>query len=174
MARVVVSAETREWTTRQRDPSDSWDIGDTAGEVTNVVAFLETQEVSYYGDSHGKEIEGAELGSKVWAVVADYESGCTFGRSGGHAQVLDFFDNPADAKALAEAALKPDGERERWAGYKEKVFDYNFTYGDETYYRAWVGYFESLNSLDVWECRIKGNAKDPWSDDPDPGFRTGH
>lgn len=173
MARVVVSAETREWTTRQRDPSDSWDIGDTAGEVSNVVAWLEGQEVHYYGDSHGKEIEGADIGTKVWAVVADYESGCTFGRSGGHAQVLDFFDNPAEAKALSVAALTPDGERERWGG-KEKVFDYSFTHNGETYHRNWVGYFESLNSLDVWECRIKGQAKDPWSDDPSPGFRTGH
>ena len=173
MARVVVSAETREWTTRQRDPSDRWDNGDTAGEVTNVVAWLEGQEVSYYGDSHGKEIEGADIGTKVWAVVADYESGCTFGRSGGHAQVLDFFDNPAEAKALSVAALTSDGERERWGG-KEKVFDYSFTHNGVTYHRNWVGYFESLNSLDVWECHIKGHAKDPWSDDPSPGFRTGH
>jgi len=174
MARVVVSAETRTWTTRPADPSDRWDNGDTAGEVTNVVAWLEGQEVNYYGDSHGKDIEGADLGTKVWAVVADYESGCTFGRDGGHAQVLDFFDNPAEAKALAEAALKPDGRVERWAGHFVDQFDYQFTHNGVTYWRSWVGYFESLNSLDVWECRIKGQAKDPWSDDPSPGFRTGH
>lgn len=173
MARVVVSAETRTWETRPRDPSDSWDNGDTAGEVTNVVAFLEPREVSYYGDSHGKDIEGADIGTTVYAVVADYESGCTFGRDGGHASVLDFFTDPAEAKALAEAALKPDSEGRNWRGDKEKVCGYSFEYNGQTYHRAWVGYFESLNTLDVWECRIKGTAKDPWSEDRDPGFKVG-
>lgn len=172
MTRVVVSAETREWTTRERDPNDSWDIGDTAGEVHNVVAWLEPQEVGYYGDSHGKDIPGAKLGDTVYAVVADYDSGCTFGRSGGHASVLDFFTDPAEAKALADAALKPDGKEDRW-GRQVDRFDYSFTHNGETYHRAWVGYFESLNSLDIWECRIKGTAKDPWRDDPEPGFRVG-
>jgi hypothetical protein len=172
MTRVVVTAETREWTTRERDPSDPWDNGGTAGEVSNVVAFLEEREVSYYGESHGKDIPGAKIGDTVYAVVADYESGCTFGRSGGHAQVLDFFDNPAEAKALAEAALTPDGKEERW-GRQVDRFDYQFTHNGQDYGRSWIGYFESLNSLDVWECRIKGTAKDPWSDDPNPGFRVG-
>lgn len=172
MTRIVVSAETRTWTTRERDTSDSWDNGDTAGEVSNVVAFIEGQEVSYYGDSHGKDIPGLKLGDTVYAVVADYESGCTFGRDGGHASVLDFFATGEEAKALADAALKPDGKEDRW-GRSVDRFDYSFDFNGETYHRAWVGYFESLNSLDVWECRIKGHAKDPWSDDPNPGFRVG-
>lgn len=174
MTRVVVTAETRTWETRPADPSDSWDNGDTAGEVTNVVAFMERAEAHYYGESHGKDLGDVEIGDTVYAVVADYESGCTFGRDGGHATVLDFFTDPAEAKALAAAALKPDGQVERWAGHMVDQFDYSFTHNGQSYYRSWVGYFESLNSLDVWECRIKGVAKDPWSDDPQPGFRTGH
>lgn len=172
MTRVVVSAETREWTTRERDSSDSWDQGDTAGEVSNVVAWLEGQEVGYYGDSHGKDIPGVQLGDTVYAVVADYESGSTFGRSGGHASVLDFFTDREEAKALADAALKPDGKEDRWGRQVDK-FEYSFTHNNQNYHRPWVGYFESLISLEIWECRIKGTAKDPWSDDPQPGFRVG-
>lgn len=172
MTRIVVSAETREWTTRSPDPNDSWDNGDTAGEVSNVIAFIEGQEVGYYGDSHGKDIPGAKVGDTLYAVVADYESGCTFGRSGGHASVLDFFTDPEEAKALADAALRPDGEEERW-GRKVDRFDYNFTHNGVQYWRAWVGYFEDLQSLDVWAVKIKGTPKDPWADDPQPGFKTG-
>lgn len=172
MTRVVVSAETRTWATREKDDSDSWDQGDTAGEVSNVVAFLEAREVSYYGDSHGKEIPGAKVGDTVYAVVADYESGCTFGRDGGHAQVLDFFSDSESAQALADVALKPDSKKERW-GQSVDVFDYSFEFNGENYSRNWVGYFESLNQLDIWECRIKETAKDPWSSDPRPGFKIG-
>lgn len=174
MARVVVTAETRTWETRPADPSDSWDNGDTAGEVTNVVAFLEATEVSYYGESHGKELGDVKVGDTVYAVVADYESGCTFGRDGGHASVLDFFTDPDEAREFAALAVKPDSEGRNWRGDSTKVCGYSFEYKGQNYHRAWVGYFESLNSLDVWECRIKGVAKDPWSDDPQPGFRTGH
>ncbi len=172
MTRIVVSAETRTWTTRPADPEDSWDNGDSAGEVSNVVAYVEATETSYYGDSHGKDIPGAQLGSTVYAVVADYESGSTFGRDGGHASVLDFFATAQEARDLAEAALKPDGKEDRY-GRSVDRFEYSFEHNGVTYHRAWVGYFESLNTLDVWECRIKGQAKDPWSDDPNPGFRVG-
>lgn len=172
MTRVVVSAETRTWETRPADPDDSWDNGDTAGEVSNVVAFIEGQEVHYYGDSHGKEIPGAQVGDIVYAVVADYESGCTFGRDGGHASVLDFYSDRESAEALVKAALTPDGQIERY-GQTVDQFGYGFTFNGENYSRSWEGYFESLNSLDVWECRIKGAAKDPWSDDPTPGYRVG-
>lgn len=173
MTRIVVSAETRTWTTRERDTSDSWDTGDTAGEVTNVVASIEAQEVSYYGESHGKDIPDLKIGDTVYAVVADYESGCTFGRDGGHASVLDFFATAQEARDLAEVALRPDSEGRNWRGDSTKICGYSFEHNGQSYYRSWVGYFESLNSLDVWECRIKGHAKDPWSEDRDPGFRVG-
>ena len=173
MARVVVTAETRTWDVRPPDPNDSWDNGDTAGEVSNVVAFLEPAQVNYYGSSHGKDLGDVSVGDTVYAVVADYESGCTFGRDGGHADVLDVFTDREEAKALVTAALTPDGERETWGGRKEKSFGYSFEHNGQTYRRAWVGYFECLNSLDIWVCRIKGSAKDPWSDDPDAGYKVG-
>lgn len=162
MTRVVVSAETETWTDREADPNDEWDNGDTGGRVANVVAFLEGQEVSYYGDSHGKDIPGADVGITVYAVVVDYESGCTFGRDGGHAQVLDFFSEPSEAKALADVAIA-----------RKESDGFGFEHNGVEYFTSWLGYFESLNSIDVWACRIKSAPKDPWSNDPTPGFRVG-
>lgn len=172
MTRIVVTAETNTWTTREPDPDDRWDSGDTAGEVSNVVAFVEQEKVHYYGSSHGKDLPGINVDDMVYAVVADYESGSTFGRDGGHAQVLDVFATAAEAQDLADAALKPDRKEERW-GRMVDVFDYSFTHNGKNYSRAWVGYFESLNRLDIWACRVKAQPKDPWSDDPKPGLRYG-
>lgn len=162
MTRVVVTAETETWETRPADPDDEWDAGDTDGRVSNVVAYLEGSENSYYGDSHGKDIPDARVGTAVYAVVVDYESGCTFGRSGGHADVLDVFATAEEARALAAVALA-----------RKESDGYGFQHNGEGYSTSWLGVFESLNSIDVWECHIKGAAKDPWSDDPNPGFRVG-
>lgn len=161
MTKIVVSTEVENRTTRERDESDGWDIGDTEGYVSNVVAFIEREgDPSYYGDSHGKDLPDVKIGDTVYAVVADYESGCTFGRTGASGAVLDFFTDPEEAQALAEAALnKPEDAR--------------LVHNGVSYYCPWDGYFEYLQSLDVWACVVKGGPKDPWSDDKFPGFKTG-
>lgn len=144
MTQIVVSALTRTWTTRSADPTDPWDYGDTAGEVENVVALIVSDVHRYYGESHGKDIPDAKEGNTLYAVVVDYESGCTFGRAGGYAQVLDFFTDPQKAAELAARAL----------AQKEKD-GYGFEHDGENYYTSWLGYFESLNSIDVWECTVR-------------------
>jgi hypothetical protein len=145
MTKILISAETRTWTTRPRDESDSWDNGDTAGEVSNVWACVEDQaEQHYYGESEVVELN-VQAGDTIFAVVADYESGCTFGRDGGHAQILDAFLSSNEANACASAAMNVNANDA-----------HSFTYNGKGYYKAWVGYFESLNSLDVWEIRVRG------------------
>jgi hypothetical protein len=151
--KIVVSAETEVHTTRNPDPTDSWDQGDTAGHVSNVFAFLDKSTGHYYGDSVSRDLN-VTYGDTVYAVVADYESGSTFGRSGGHAQVLDVFTTEEDAAALLEAAQA----NPKTDAYQEK---YSFEHNGVTYHRAWVGYFESLNSLDVWDVVVRQNPNDP-------------
>lgn len=170
MTHICVTAETEEWTTRSPDPDDEWDIGDTEGRVSNVVAFEEKTTQGYYGASHSRDLP-VSAGDSVWAVVADYESGCTFGRSGGHADVMEVFASADEAEAFASVAMKLDGPEGRWG---EKTHEYSFEYEGKTYSRAWVGYFESLNSVDVWECVVKRSAKDPFTSDPRPGFKRGY
>lgn len=145
MTKIVVSAETEVWSTRDPDPTDSWDAGDTAGRVVGVHAWTarEWESKTHYGgyDSWSGELD-VQAGDYVYAVVADYESGSTFGRSGGHASVVEVFTNIETADAFAEVA--------------ENATDYRFSFGDEDYYASWQGYFESLNEMRVWAVKVNG------------------
>lgn len=154
MTKIVVTTEVENHVTRVADSDDQWDIGDEEGSVTNVIAY-ETEELqNYYGDSFGKEMD-VEVGGTVYAVVVDYSSGCTFGRTGAQGKVLDVFTDPKEAEDLANAALKPDGYREEWGGRKVAKYDYSFKHNGQEYYRAWVGYFEDLQDLSVWEVQVR-------------------
>lgn len=153
MPKIVVSADTQVGVTRERDPNDPWDQGDTSGHVSNVRAFLDRHDGVYYGESKARDLD-VKVGDTVYAVVADYESGSTFGRSGGHAQVLDVFTTLKEAEGLVEAATAPP----KGDGYEDR---YSFTHEGETYSRSWVGYFERLQSLDVWDIVVRENPGDP-------------
>lgn len=162
MPLVIVSAETEQWTTRPADPSDRWDTGDTRGQVKNVIAFLDPRQTEGYrgGESCARHLEGVKPGDTVFAVVADYESGSTFGRDGGYAQVLDVFTTQEEAGALLQAARKlPESE-----SYASK---YSFTHNGREYHRSWVGYFEQLQELAVWEIVVRARAADPFRKVPD-------
>lgn len=146
MLKIGISAETDTWYTRAPDSNDSWDRGDTAGRVSNVTAFVDRNDGYYRGCSLAKDMD-VQLGDTIYAVVADYEVGSTFGRSGGHSQVLDAFTTEEEAAALLEAAKADNG--------------YGFTHNGQNYNRNWVGYFESLNELTVWECEVRRHPDDP-------------
>jgi hypothetical protein len=143
--KVLIDTETYVYQTREPDPEDSWDMGDSAGYVSNVIARDPgTRGVSSYRGSDSIVIElPVKIGDTIYAVVADYESGSTFGRDGGHASVLDAFMTIEEAEALIKVAKEPS------AGYA-------FTYNGVEYYRSWEGYFESLNSLDIWSLTVGG------------------
>lgn len=161
MTQVCVTTEIETWQEEGPDEDHlkgepySW-RGATGGAVTNVIAFIEETAHPYYGDSHGKDLD-VRPGDVVYAVVASYTTGDTFGREGGQAKVLDFFLDADEAERLLEAA-KADN-------------DYNFEFEGTTYYRPWVGYFEQLDRLEVWACSIR---PDRWSEGSRPGFRRGH
>ncbi len=148
MTEVIISAETEVWTTRERDPDDSWDAGDTEGRVSDVRAAIKTDlhGTQYWGDSICKEFPGVSPGDTLYAVVADYSSGSTFGRSGGHASVIDAFTSYERADALAKAA-------------RDERSDFQFNHDGQDYYASWVGYFESLNSIDVWKVTVNGYSE---------------
>jgi hypothetical protein len=176
MTKVVVTTELENHVTRRSDPDDRWDIGDEEGCVSNVIAY-ETEELqNYYGDSFGKELD-VEVGGIVYAVVVDYSSGCTFGRTGAQGKVLDVFTDPKEAEALAEAALKPDGYRKDWGDRQVPTFDFSFEHNGQEYYRDWVGYFEDLQDLSVWEVQVRKRYDAFGSRTGDTGavgYRRGH
>lgn len=145
MTKIVVSVDTEVWQTREPDPDDSWDAGDTSGRVVGVRAWTARdweQERRYGGyDSWDGDLD-VSAGDYVYAVVADYESGSTFGRDGGHASVVDVFSDIETADACAEAA--------------EQAQDYRFEFQGREYYASWQGYFESLNEIRVWAVKVNG------------------
>lgn len=172
MPNILVGTEVDTWTSRERDPDDEWDAGDTEGRVSNVWAsYCEDAPRSWSDSIIIREPEN--FNGTLFAVVADYSSGSTSGRDGGYSQVLDAFADSETAEALAKAAL--ECERDGWRiSYK-----YSFTFNDKEYSRSWAGYFEDLNSLDVWEIKVRKNAIDPFRDkeeyyeDTYPSIRAG-
>ena len=158
MTYVVVNSEVETWVSRERDPEDEWDAGDTDGRVSNVTAWVDPtadrENQWYHGDSIVKQFpDDVTVGTTLYAVVADYSSGSTFGRDGGHAQVLDAFTSVSEAESLRDAALVT-----RDSGSWRKDYDYSFTWGEHEYSRGWAGYFEHLNSLDIWQIVVKPAA----------------
>lgn len=154
MTKIVVSAETESWTIREANPTDQWDTGDTDGRVTDVVAYVESRAGgTYYGSSACVDLD-VKVGGTVYAVVADYSSGSTFGQDGGYAQVLDAFTTEAEAEALLAAAKEPSTGQ----GFDRMSFEH----GGKRYARIWDGYFESLNSLTVWEVQVRLHPADPF------------
>jgi hypothetical protein len=150
---VLIDVDTETWVTRERDPEDSWDQGDTAGYVTNVTATLTDKSVqeSWYGEVVC-DIPGISVGDLLYVVVVDYESGNTFGRSGGYYQILDVFTDNADAEGLCTAAREYDNAEKR--SYMESL-----TYKGKEYYASWKGYFESTNSIDIWAVTVRGSME---------------
>ena len=164
MTEIRVVVETSEWQTRAADPSDKWDSGDTAGQVDNVYAELASapESASWYSKELVKNLGDLSPGDTVYAVVVDYESGNTFGRAGGYAQIMDVFETFEEAEGLyrecvahAEQAVKRISQGVEYAG--------------KSYYVAWDGLFESVNHIEVWHLVIRGG-----SESNGVRFRTGH
>lgn len=154
MSIVRVEVETDSWEAREADSSDSWDRGDTEGHVAGVVAFeLKDAKRPHVGTgSCGEKELPVRVGSRVWAVVAQYSTGDTFGRDGGQAQLLDVFASEDEAEGLLKAC-------EEWnAKPSEGWIQAPFEYAGTAYYTAWTGYFESLDWIRVWPV-VVGRAR---------------
>jgi hypothetical protein len=172
MSNILIGTEVDTWITDEADPTDSWSRDSTDGRVTNVWASYTDEEPRSWGESIIIP-EPENFNGTLFAVVADYSSGDTFGRDGGHSQVLDAFADNETAEALAYIAL--EHKRDGW----RVDYDYSFTFRDKEYRRDWWGYFESLNSLDVWEIQVKKYPRDPYEEldsyyeDEYPGIKAG-
>jgi hypothetical protein len=156
---ILIGVETETWLTSEGDHEsdspyaerDSYD-----GRVTNVWASYSESEPRTWSDSIVIE-EPKNFNGTLFAVVADYSSGDTFGRDGGYAQILDAFADNETAEALAKAALKQAPSND-WRD------QYNFTFNGKEYHKSWEGYFECLNALDVWEIQVRKYPVDPFRD----------
>lgn len=148
---IQIIVHTTEHETSEADPSDPWDRPNTAVEVAGVSAIKTPQrvEVGYRG-WHGNDtfdVEPNEYGV-VYAVIARYSTGDTFGHDAGRVQVMDVFDNNEDAAALTEALEQSERDK------SQDVVDFELKHGERDYYLPWLGYFERLENVDVHPLRV--------------------
>lgn len=151
---MIVEFSTEVSTYRVRDPEPDYfnnvpysDRGETATILESVTAAVSTQEPTedHWGESLVKDMPGVERGDTVHVVVVVYQSGDTFGLDGGHTKVLDAFTDVDEAGELAKAT------REHGKS------DFNFNHNGRSYYAPWAGYFEHIESVEVWGVEIKGH-----------------
>jgi hypothetical protein len=149
---VEVHVEKQEWCSREPDPEDSWDAGDYDGYVDSVEAFWvdrPADPIQWHGSTF--EADGAVPGDRVYVVVADYASGSTFGTTAGSHEVLNVFKSGAAALGLAQAAEQFTGA-ERAPG---SLATWEFEHDGQKYYASWLGYFENLRDVRVWDCFLR-------------------
>ena len=99
---------------------------------------------SCYNESIDVEFE-PEWGQTVWLVVVTYSTGDTFGSSRGKVCVVGCYDEEAHADSIASDIRADDSDAdrdERRSGRKSKKERF-------TGYKAWTGYFESLEGVEV-------------------------
>jgi hypothetical protein len=147
---IQIIVETTEYETSEPDPEDSWDRADTAMEVVGVSAIRVSGRVEIRHGWYGNDtfdVEPNEHGF-VYAVIARYSTGDTFGHDDGRVQVMDVFDNNEAAAALTVALECSERDKD------QTVVDFELKHGGREYYLPWVGYFEHLENVDVHPLRV--------------------
>jgi hypothetical protein len=154
---IQIIVETTEYETSEQDPEDSWDRADTTMEVVGVSAIRVSDRVDRVSDRvevrrgwYGNDTFDVEPNERglVYAVIARYSTGDTFGRDDGRVQVMDVFDNNEEAAALTEALECSEHDK------SEAVVNFELKHGGREYYLPWVGYFEHLENVDVHPLRV--------------------
>jgi hypothetical protein len=120
--------------------------------VSNVYAELvwALKPDSWYSEELTKELGDLKPGDMVYAVVVDYKSGDTFGQQGGYAQIMDVFGTFEEAEGLYRECMALNEAR----SYTRITQGIEFQ--GKHYYVAWDGFFESVNSMEVWHLVIRG------------------
>jgi hypothetical protein len=114
----------REYTVREPNPNDNWDIGDRDGSVEQVFIADGNQYNWSYRD-HETELE-----PPFYVVYAEYYTGCTFGTSA-EADIITVVKTAEEADVIVEKATAAKK-------YDIEGLDYHV---------PWNGYFESLKSV---------------------------
>lgn len=147
-------------------PYDGYTESRITMEVTKVWLFRsEKDSVGSSGSFFGHEMELTlddhkipKYGDSVYIVVARYSTGSTFGRSSGNFEFMSAHTTK-DGANKAKQALDEEYEQyslgRGYSSYSKKKQPEPYT-GPS---RSWMGYFESLESVDI----IEMTADDPQS-----------
>lgn len=134
---ISLAVETVTYVTEAADPSDSWSRDSTGGYVSDVTAHVDNT-------PNADSTLDVPIGTLVFGVVASYEGGDTFGRSGGYFQTLGVFATREEAQRLADVArAQPSGS-------------FLFTHENVQYHPNWTGYFDELQDIRIWDVQVEG------------------
>jgi len=120
------------------DPEDKWDRPDTEMTFHGLEVGVTDEKYPPY------DAVEVGFGGLAHVVVCSYNSGDTFGSDHGRIQLMGAFQTEQEAESLIAAAKNLTGKVKGGI-----TTEFNFNYEGETYYRPWVGYFESLNDLTI-------------------------
>lgn len=145
----VVLHEYEQFIEGSKDENDSWDRHDTQSGVEEIEVLLQ----EYHMWSEEFEIDDKiKRGQVVYVVLANYDTGDTFGRDYNKTKVVEVFTSADDAHNLVKiinnqrADYSSDGKIDR---------NYNFFYKNKQYYKFWEGYFESLNGARYESIQVR-------------------
>ena len=141
MTKLQINHSRHEYVTREPDPEDGWDHGNTAATIQVYGASLAGRWYDIESDFDVK------VGDTLYLVWVDYDTGSTFGRACNQVEFVDVFRSEKEASALRDSILKGD------------IKDYSVKYindgKEKSHDVEWVGYFEGLNNAHVDEFVVK-------------------
>lgn len=146
MTKLYVELDTNTTYTRRPDPEDSWDIGNTHTDVTYL--GLRVADWSYESRDFRNTIETVDQfnsGDHAYVVLVRYTTGCTFGFREYLPEVMNAFLELKDAESLCDLIESAYKSNEYTIHHKNK----------EYYVGSWIGYFESLNDIEIREVFVK-------------------
>lgn len=143
MKEYFVDVDIRRWSSRDADPNDSWDRGNTDGSATVRGVHASDQKGRLYENVPGVD---ANVGETVHLLYAMYSTGDSFGNDDGNFVAIAVFKN-------AEAAIQASSLLEDGPGYMQKIMLDAST--ELEVYKPWVGYFESLENLAIFTTTLQ-------------------
>lgn len=140
--RVTVNTNSRGGQALSNEP-----YADREDEHTVVEGVTVNRDASSYDKVEFEPVDGMT----VYVVIVRYQSGDTFGTSYGNYEVMGVFDAIDAARELAEAVDREANETDV-RGRVDRKFE--FDHDGKTYYKAWAGYFERFEGVEVHSVRI--------------------
>lgn len=123
--------------TRERSTDDEWDRGDSATDWTFDGVRLLRDDQDYSVDENFLTKDDFVAGDTIYLVIAVWSTGDSFGHDeGACSEVFGAFKTNAEAEDFARVLAS-----------KEKITVEGSYY---SLYRPWDGYFEHLNSIEVY------------------------
>lgn len=143
---LTVVCRNEEYTSRDRDPDDSWDVGDVGHSYYGCTVYTGPAGGRGSYGSYTEEFEvpfDAPPGTVVYPVIVRYGTGSTFGRTDGLVTVLGVWEKYEEALAAERAARQSVTDHGAAGRYETTVAGQTFYTG------TWIGYFEHLEDVIV-------------------------